>query len=92
MRAANGRPPLPRMSQIHEGLMKSTSDQWASYDQVDNAAGVLMAFFDGFVYTPGEESSCTEAIFTGFGAFINTIDTCKKIYLPYSWPNFQANL
>ena len=51
-----------------------------------------MSFFDGMIYTPGESSACSDAIFTGLGAAINTIDTVKKIYLPYYWPNFQANI
>jgi len=51
-----------------------------------------MEFVSGFVYTPGETSECSETLFTYIGAWVNSLDTFKKIYLPYNWPNFQANM
>lgn len=93
-RKLSGRPPLPKVHQLHNlgtGLGNS-ADEWLSYDGIDNAATTIMSFVSGFVYTPGETSVCSETIFTYIGAWVNSLDSIKKIYLPYVWPNFQANV
>jgi len=93
-RAASGRPPMMTVAQIHnlgnKDTYKQTVDMWLQYDGIDNIANTLYSFFTGFIYTPGQQTACSEDILTYFSAWVNSIDTIKKIYLPYNWPNFQV--
>ena len=98
MREASGRPPLMGVHQIHnlsskdEETRLAATTQWLEYDGIDNFANTLYSFTTGFIYTPGQQSDCSNSILVYFSAWVNSIDILKKIYLPYSWPNFQANL
>lgn len=93
-RIANGRGPIPQMHEIHQLTLEgsATADQWLQYEGLDTATAFLMSLVSGFVYTPGESSTCSDTIFVGISSWINSIDTVQKFYLPYEWPNFQANL
>ena len=92
-RAANGRPPMMTVAQIHSLGHKDSAlaeSLFMDYDYFDNAANTMYAFFTGFIYTPGESTVCSESILTCFSSWINSVDTVKKIYLPMNWPNFQV--
>lgn len=93
-RAASGRPAMMTVAQIHnlgnKDTYKQTVDMWLQYDGIDNIANTMYSFFTGFIYTPGEQTVCSESILTYFSAWVNSIDTLKKVYLPYNWPNFQV--
>ena len=95
-RAAAGRPPLMTVAQIHNfgnpDTYAASENLWLQYDGIDNFANILYSFITGFIYTPGETSICSESILTYFSAWVNSIDTIKKIYLPYNWPNTQVVL
>ena len=92
-RAASGRKPLLTVSQIHSLGKKDSlgSDIFLDYDYFDNAANTLYSFVTGFIYIPGESSQCSDSILNSLGAWINAIDTTKKIYLPMNWPNWLVS-
>ena len=50
----------------------------------------MYALFNGFVYTPGEQTECSDDILENLAAWINLVDIGEKVYLPYNWPNFQV--
>lgn len=81
---------IHRLATALEG--SATAEQWLQYEGLDTASAILMSLVSGFVYTPGESSTCSDTIFVGISAWINSIDTVMKFYLPYEWPNFQANI
>ena len=59
------------------------------YEGLDNFAAYLMAFMDGFIYTPGKESRCAVSIFHALTSWMNSIDIFTKIWMPWYWPRFQ---
>ena len=91
-RAASGRPPLMSVAQIHARKSDTlgASILFEDYDYFDNAANTLFSFFSGFIYTPGESTTCSDSILINLSAWVNSIDVIKKIYLPMNWPNFQV--
>ena len=94
-RIANGRPPMMTVAQIHS--LGHSNDVLAQnmfddYDYFDNFANTIYSYFSGFIYIPGESSECSDSILTSLTAWINSVDTIKKIYLPMNWPNFQVVL